>query len=321
MELQVDGAFGLIAATASVVLGFVVAVWASQRAVGHAADLASMSKIPRFMIGFTLLAIGTDLPEIANSIVSSITDHGDLNVGDSVGSVATQITLVLGLLPILAAVTLKVSRARMIRVGLAIVGALLLGIALMGDGFVSRVDALILVGAWAFGSALLFGPSPHEEQHSLPFDGSGRLAKVAIVVASLGLVAAATIAAVWGLTVLAEAFQVPEYMMAFFLASLGTSLPELFVDVTAIRRGQYEMAIGGVMGASFVDSTLSIAAGPLIAPVSVTASLAVTGSLLAGAATILVVSVLGWRRSHDWKTGILLLALYAAFYVVAFLVV
>ncbi len=321
MDLQLDGTFELIAAAVSVALGFVVAVWASQRAVSHAADLAAMSKLPRFMIGFTLLAIGTDLPEIANSIVSSVTGHGDLNVGDSVGSAATQLTLILGLLPILGAVAFKVSRHRMIRVGIAIVGALLLGIALMTDGFLSRLDALILLGAWAVGSALLFGPGQHEEQETLPFGTNGRLSKVAIVVGALGVVALATVAAVWGLTVLAEALEVPEYLLAFFVASIGTSLPELIVDVTAVRQGQREMAIGGVMGASFIDSTLSIAAGPLIAPVAVTASLAVTGSLLAVGATIIVVSLLSWRRSHDWKSGVALLGVYAAFYVVAFLVV
>ena len=69
--------------------------------------------------------------------------------------------------------------------------------------------------------------------------------------------------------------EVPEYLMAFLLASLGTSLPELMVDVTAVRRRQYDLAVGDALGSSFVDSTLSLGIGPLIAPIAVTSSIAV----------------------------------------------
>ena len=109
----------LTTAIAATAIGFLVAVLASRRAVTTTTQLAAGTRIPRFVIGFTLLAIGTDLPEIANSIVSSISGHGDLNVGDSVGSAATQITLVLGLLPLLGGVTFAISRRRFARAGVA----------------------------------------------------------------------------------------------------------------------------------------------------------------------------------------------------------
>ena len=86
---------------AAVVIGFPIAVLASRRVVRHASALAAGSRIPSFVIGVSLLAIGTDLPEIANSIIASLADQGDVNVGDSLGSTATQMTLVLGLLPFL----------------------------------------------------------------------------------------------------------------------------------------------------------------------------------------------------------------------------
>jgi cation:H+ antiporter len=116
------------------------------------------------------------------------------------------------------------------------------------------------------------------------------------------------------MTVLAEAMSVPEYVIAFFGASIGTSLPELIVEFTAVRRGQSELAIGDALGSSFVDATLSIGIGPLIAPVAVSADLAVRGSLVAAAAVVLVVSLLAARRRHDWLTGLALVAIYVAFY-------
>ena len=118
----------------------------------------------------------------------------------------------------------------------------------------------------------------------------------------------------WGLTTVAGSLAVPEYLVAFFVGSIGTSLPEFVVDLTAIRHGQRDLAIGDALGSSFVDSTLSIAAGPLIAPVSVTAGLVVTGSIAAAIVIALVVVVLSLRRRHDWVSGLVLLALYVGFY-------
>lgn len=309
------GELRLAAAVGAVAVGFLVAVVASRRAVTHTVELASGTRLPRFMIGFTLLAVGTDLPEIANSVVASLTGHGDLNVGDSVGSAATQATLVLGLLPIVGVTVFVISRLRFARVGLATMGALGIGMALMADGFLSRADAVVLIIAWALGSVLATGaPAPPGTQLDLQLKAADKLGKSARVLFALAVVGGGTTIAVWGMIVLAEQFALPEYVIAFFLASIGTSLPELIVDLTAIRHGQRDMAIGDVIGSSFVDSTLSIAAGPLIAPVAVTSGLVLRGSLVAGLAILAVVAILVARRKHDWRSGLVLIGIDAGLY-------
>lgn len=299
----------------AVLTGFVLSVLASRRAVSNTAELAAGTSIPPFVVGFTLLAIGTDLPEIANSIVSSISGHGDLNVGDSVGSAATQATLVLGLLPIVGG-TLVLSKSRVLRIGIGTVFALLLGTALMVDGDLTRFDALVLCSAFIIGIAITWGPPPEGTQLELSLETVEKLKKAGVVLVMLAMVGGATTLAVWGLTRLSEALAVPEYIVAFFLASIGTSLPELVVTTTAMRRKQTELAIGDALGASFIDSTLSIGIGPLIAPVAVTASLAVAGSLAAAAAVGVVALVLALRGRHNWATGIPFILLYVVFYFV-----
>ncbi len=315
MEASDVSAVRIVIAVAAVVGGFVAAVLASRRAVTSTAEIAAGTRIPRFVIGFTLLAVGTDLPEIANSIAASVTGHGDLNVGDSVGSTATQVTLVLGLLPILAGATFAISRPRISRVGVATVGALLLGAGLMVDGHLSRLDAVVLLAVWGLGSIFTFARAPEGTQLDLPLGAPGKLGKIASVLVSLAIVGTGALIALWGMTVLAEALSVPEYVIAFFGASIGTSLPELVVEIAALRQGQYELAIGDALGSSFVDSTLSIAAGPLIAPVAVTSALVVRGSVAAAVAVASVLSILALRRRHDWITGIGLVLTYVAFYV------
>ena len=86
------------------------------------------------------------------------------------------------------------------------------------------------------------------------------------------------------------------------------------MTLTALRQGQKDLAIGDAVGATFVDSTLSIAAGPLIAPVAVTASLAVRGSLIAAIAVALVTILLVARKRHDRLSGVVLIAIYLSLY-------
>lgn len=311
-----DGLLDAAIALAAVAGGFTISVFASRRAVTNTAELAAGTNIPPFVVGFTLLALGTDLPEIANSIVSSVSGHGDLNVGDSIGSAATQVTLVLGLLPILGGAAIVISKTRVLRIGIATVFALLLGAGLMLDGDITRVDALIFIAAWAIGTAVTWGPPPEGTQEELSLETTEKLKKTFVVLFALGVVGGATILAVWGLTTLAEAINVPEFIVAFFLASLGTSLPELVVATTAMRRGQTELAVGDALGATLIDSTLSIGIGPLIAPIVVTTSLVVPGSILTAGAVGMVALVLSRRGRHDWRSGAFFVLLYLTFYVV-----
>lgn len=295
--------------------GFVIAVVASRRALHHATDLIAATGLPPFVVGITLLAIGTDLPEIANSVVSSISGHGDINVGDSIGSAATQSTLVLGLLPLLGG-AFVILRRQVLGIGIVTVGTLILGAMLMGDGQLSRGEAALLLAAFVGGAGVTWAVAPLSPAEEVPLSTARRGRSVALALGALAVVGAGAMAAVWALTNIAERLDAPEYVLAFFVASLGTSLPELVVDVAAVRQGRTELAVGDALGSSFVDSTLSVAAGPLLVPIAVSSSFVVRGSLAAAAAIAIVVAVLALRRRHDARSAVALIAIYLAFYVV-----
>jgi cation:H+ antiporter len=106
---------------------------------------------------------------------------------------------------------------------------------------------------------------------------------------------------------------VPEYILSFFGASVGTSLPELTVEFTALRRGHREIAMGDVLG-SLVDASLSVAVGPLLFPTLVTAGLAIRGTMIAALTMLLVGLLLGYRGQHDRVTGVALLMTYLGAY-------
>lgn len=304
----------IVLAIGAVIVGFGGMIVSSRSAVGAATELAAGTQIPPFVIGMTVLAIGTDLPEIANSIVASWSDHGDVNVGDGIGSSATQMTLVLGLLPILAGTLDVTARGIAITGWLTVVG---LGTVTLvtGDSVFSRVDAVVLIAMWVAGSWLISRRAREPVQLSLPDEPTPRGRLVVVTLAAFVVLAAAAMTSLWGIVELADQLGMPEFVVSFFLASVGTSLPELVFDVTALRRGETELAIGDIFGSSFIDATLAVAVGPLLFPTAVTSS-EVRPAGIAAAVAVAVVTVTVTRiRRHDWRTGALFLALYAGFFV------
>ncbi|GGL31562.1 sodium:calcium antiporter [Phycicoccus endophyticus] len=328
---------GVALAVAAMACGFVVAVLASRVAVAGATDLVARSPLPPFVVGLTLVAVGTDLPEMANSVTASLEGLGDVNVGDSIGSVVTQVTLVLGLLPLVGGALVLAVR-QTVAAGAVILLALGLGAVLMRDGELARVDGLLLVLAWLGGSALVWwaggvapprplaDPSPGEPPAGDPSpgehtsDGAGRgeglRGSLSRLAAGLAGVTLGAVTAIWGVVHLADAAGLPLFVVSFFGAALGTSLPELLFSVTALRRGEAEMAVGDALGASMVDATLSIGIGPLVAPTLVSTGLVERGVLVSAVAVVLVVALLAWRRRHTVGTGLALVGLYLGVYAV-----
>jgi len=297
-------------------VGLAVALVASDLAVSYTRALAVGLGAPPFVIGVVLVAVGTDLPEIANSITSHLQGEGDVNVGDSVGSTLTQYTFVLGLFPLVAG-ALVISRLQVGLVTVLTMGGLGITTLFVLDGHLDRVEGFALIAAWGAATVVMTkllsngaADDPPEVRHD------GKLAQALVALGALGLVAAGATLAVHSLVRLAEMLGVPEFLLAFFGASVGTSLPEILVDVTALRRGAPGIALGDALGSSLVDSTLSIGAGPAVAPADVTTRLAVVGSLYTLAAVAAVGAILALRRRHDRVSAAVLMGLYALSYVI-----
>jgi cation:H+ antiporter len=301
----------------AVVAGLSITVLGSREAVSDATELARGTRLPPFFVGMTLLALGTDFPEIANSVVASFTDNGDVNVGDSIGSAATQLTLILGLLPFVGrAIPLGAPGSRQLRgqqmtawltaASLVAVGLLLL------DDHIGRVDAAVLICIWVVGSRLVYGSTRTEPQlvFDKPATNRGRLVgRFVLALASIGIGATLSVMAI---TELADLWGVPAFIIAFFGASIGTSLPELIVATTALRRGETQLAIGDVLGSSFADATLSISMGPLLFPTAIDGRLALTGALVAAGGAAFVALLLGRGGVYARRGGAILLIAYAA---------
>jgi cation:H+ antiporter len=299
------------------VAGLAVALVASDVAVSYTRALAVALGAPPFIVGVALVSLGTDLPEIANSIAAHAQGEGDVNVGDSVGSTLTQYTFVLGLFPLVIAV-IAIDRRQVSLVSVLTIAGLGITTIFVGDGWLGRWEGALLVLAWGLFTLVVVralpGHAPPDEPP--PVRVKHRGGQAGMVLAALAVVGAGATLAVRSLVTLAENAGIPEFAIAFFGASLGTSAPEIVVDITALLRGAPQIALGDALGSSLVDSTLSIGIGPLLFPAEVTPRLAIAGTVYSMVAVAVVGALLAARRQHDRRSGAVLLGLYAFSYVV-----
>ncbi len=298
------------------VAGLGLALVASDVAVAYTRALAAALGAPPFIVGVVLVSLGTDLPEIANSIAAHVQDEGDVNVGDSIGSTLTQYTLVLGLFPLVAG-ALAIDRRQIGVVTVLTMCGLGLTSLFVADGWLGRWDGLALVVAWAVFTYAIVRVIPGSRPEDPPAVRlAGRGGQTVVVLGALAVVGVGATVAVRSLVRLAELAGVPEFIIAFFGASLGTSAPEIVVDFTALVRGSPAIALGDALGSSLIDATLSIGIGPLVAPAAVTAGLALTGAIYTFVAVGAVGGLLGGRRRHDRRSMAVLLSLYLLAYAV-----
>ncbi|MEQ9163912.1 MAG: hypothetical protein RLN74_14460, partial [Ilumatobacter fluminis] len=151
-----------------------------------------------------------------------------------------------------------------------------------------------------------------------PRGGSGVGLEVGTTLLWLAIVAGAATVVVYSFVELADRFGVPEFVASALVLSLGTSLPELVVDWTAVRRGAGMLAIGDLFGSSLVDATLAAGIGPLIRSISVSDT-AIAGTIViavgCAAATLVAATV-----RHPPVAATLLFGVYVAAMLVVVLV-
>jgi cation:H+ antiporter len=114
---------------------------------------------------------------------------------------------------------------------------------------------------------------------------------------------------------LSEIFTISEYIVSFFVVAVGTSLPELFVNLTAVRKKQYQIAIGNTVGSCIFDALFSIGIGPLLFPITISGGLALLTGSYALFGSAMVILLIAFREKIDRKAGVFFIAIYLISYI------
>jgi cation:H+ antiporter len=302
------------------VIGLLVMMYAAEKSVDYSIIFASALGVSPLVIGLLFVSIGTDLPEIVNSIVASGLGHLNINVGDSIGSVMTQLTLVFGLLSFVAKKPFKINKKIIFVMGSCLILSLFPVYSTVEKGFISRINALFMIGSLPVYMALIYSLISLEPTVDLSPQTEVKKFRP-LVFALIGFigVAVGSYAVVTSLIEISAILNVPDYIVSFFAVAIGTSLPELVVNVKAIRKGRIALAYGDIIGSCIVDSTLSIGIGAFIFPQAVSTKLAYTAVIYTIFASFIAIFLLTVRGIIDRKTGVIFISLYLLSYVLLFM--
>jgi len=269
----------------------------------------------KFAIGVLIVGFGTSLPELASSIAAALDGTTEIVIANAVGSNITNILLVVG---ILAALGGRVIIKRdLIKTELPIFFiATAHFIMVIWDGTVDRLEAMLLLGTFAAYMWYLFVEARTEDSVELQKKGGRRprlegksIAFILLGVAAVLLGANYTVDMVVNI---ATEMSVPIGLISIGAIALGTSLPELFVSLNAIKSGDAELAIGNIFGSNAFNILVVIGIPGLITPLIADAVVMELGiGILLAASAIFFVNGLA-RQIMRWE-GMMMLLFFAFF--------
>jgi len=315
----------LLFAILALIGGIALIIYSSMKAVKHSAILAAALGVSPLIIGVTLVSIGTDISEIFNSLISCALGHGDIDVGDSVGSDLTQLTLIFGILPLVSGM-FYIHRKDIIILGACEILSLVLIYTIVEKGYITRLNGVLMVGCLGIYIWLIYNANKEsilQRVEMIEKIETPKSKKFHLLIATIGF-AGVTLAAfmiVESVIFISSVLNIHEYIISFFIVAVGTSLPELAVDINALKLGHHQIAIGDIVGSCIVDSTLSIGIGHVVFnqnPNYITASLAVPTVLYTLIASFIVFITIAARKKLDKKAGILFISLYFLSYLFLF---
>ncbi|MEE4108088.1 MAG: calcium/sodium antiporter [Halieaceae bacterium] len=243
----------------SILVGLVLLVWSADHFIEGAAATAGHAGMPTLLIGMVIVGFGTSAPEMIVSAVAALDGNSDLALGNALGSNIVNSGLILGVTALVAPLAVH-SRIVRRELPLLLCIALLLG-GLLLDGDLSRSESLVLLAgffaliAWTVREGLRHRDDVIAGEIDQELAGHAMPPGKALfwLVAGLILLIASSRILVWGAVSVATAIGISDLIIGLTIVALGTSLPELAASVIAARRGEYEIAIGNVVGSNMFN--------------------------------------------------------------------
>ena len=305
----------LFLAVLVLVAGFVLLVKGADFFVDGAVGIAARFGIPQLVIGLTIAAMGTSMPEAAVSITSALKGSAGITVGNVVGSNIINILIILGVTAIIAPIAVQKSTRNFEIPGMIAVTVLFLMLGYTG-GEIVRFEGIILWVVFIGYLVYLFWITKHNKDEEIDDEHEKKWSLPVQLIAIVGGIAAIVFGsdlAVDGATAIAKAFGMSDRVIGLTIVALGTSLPELVTSVTAAKRGKADLAIGNIVGSNIFNILFVAGTTALITPV-VFADKFIIDSVIAIAATVLLlVCVCNRDMKLKRPAGIIMLVCYAGY--------
>ena len=305
----------LFVAVLVLVAGFVLLVKGADFFVDGAVGIASRFGIPQLVIGLTIAAMGTSMPEAAVSITSALKGSAGITVGNVVGSNIMNILVILGLTAVIAPIAVKKSTRNIEIPGMILITVLFLVLGYTG-GEIVRYEGVILWVVFIGYLGYLFWIAKHNKDEEEEDEHAKKWSLPVQLIAIVGGIAAIVFGsdlAVDGATAIAKAFGMSDRVIGLTIVAFGTSLPELVTSVTAARRGKADLAIGNIVGSNIFNILFVAGTTAFITPVVFASKFVVDSIIAIATAVLLLVCVCNKDMKLKRPAGVIMLVCYAGY--------
>lgn len=266
-----------------IVIGVVLVLWGADRLTDGAVGIATRLNIPQIVIGLTIVAMGTSMPEFCVSLVSALKGTADLAVGNVVGSNVFNALLIVGVTALVAPMTILRQTVRK-DIPFALVASMLLVLMCL-DGTLSRIDALVLLALFGFFMYVTLqaglsakkadkqdaSDEPSQAASDEPAEAQAPMSWLRaslFIIIGLGCLIGGSNLFVGGATAVATELGISDAVVGLTVVAMGTSLPELATSVVAARKGNSGIAIGNALGSNVFNILLILGLTGAITPLT-----------------------------------------------------
>ena len=302
------------------IFGFIILIKGADLFVDGASGIALNLKVSKMLIALTIVAFGTSAPEFAVSIKSILSGNGDIVLGNVIGSNILNIVLILGVSALFHSLTVKnntVKKELPITMLITTLFAVLLSDHIFDKNLVNtftRSDGIILLLFFLVFIYYLISMSRKKidtEENDKKLSISKSI--IFTIIGLIGIILGSNFV-VDSASFIAKTIGVTERLISLTIIALGTSLPELVTSVTATRKGEYDIAIGNVVGSNIFNIGMVIGI-----PTTIFGGIGIINFSYIDLIVMIVTSIILFMFSFkDYKInrweGILFLIIFVAYY-------
>lgn len=304
--------------------------------VSGASALAKKMKVPTIIIGLTIVAIGTSLPELVVGVITAIQGNSDISIGNVVGSNMANMLLIVGVVTCMKPINVKRTTRKfdLPFLGLATILLLLFGSDKYLDSasanVLSRVESvvfLLLLFYYLYRqiksvkkpNELEFRdpsiteevlPAKQEEEETVK-DLKGWQIALFMILGLGGVVGGGELVSISS-KFLALKMGMSDALVGLTVVALGTSLPELVTSIVAVKKGEHELALGNVLGSNIMNIVLILGMVGAITPVSISTDMLVD-LLIMACCTIAFIIMCYTKKQISRIEGVILLTIYVGY--------
>lgn len=310
------------------VAGLLLILLGANWLVDGSTSIARKTGMSEFVIGLTIVGIGTSTPEMVVSFLSAFQGKSEMALGNVIGSNIFNILMILGVTTLISPITMsKENRVKDIPMNIIVTGALILiwvlhSVLGIGANEISRFEGALMLAAFAAYLWMMFrsGSNSSEETSEEETKTYSTWMSLLMIVAGLACLIGGGKLFVNSATYIAQALNLSEKFIAITIMAAGTSLPELATCIVAARKGRNQMALGNVLGSNIANILMIVGGAAVISPLSLHAISIVDLSVMMIAGLVLWSSAYTIKRDRiDRREGLIFILIEVAYMVWLFI--